>query len=88
VVVRDYRVDDDTLYPLDPALWAQRHFGAASLGDVRRVQRAVTLAAAMARQPGGSIPQLFLHRYDVKAAYTLLDRPRSRRSICKPGTSR
>ena len=29
----------------------------------------------MARQPGGSIPQLFLHRYDVKAAYTLLDRP-------------
>ena len=29
----------------------------------------------MARQPGGSIPQLFLHRYDVKAAYTLLERP-------------
>ena len=29
----------------------------------------------MARQPGGSIPQLFLHRYDVKAAYALLDRP-------------
>ena len=29
----------------------------------------------MARLPGGSIPQLFLHRYDVKAAYTLLDRP-------------
>ncbi len=64
-----------SLHPLDPLTWAQQHFEAAVLGDRRRVQRAVTLAAGMARQPGGSIPQLFLHRYDVKAAYTLLDRP-------------
>ena len=64
-----------SLHPLDPFAWAQRHFGTANLGDRRRVQRAVTLAAGMARQPGGSIPQLFLHRYDVKAAYSLLDRP-------------
>lgn len=63
------------LHPLDPLAWAEQHFGAAHLGDRRHVQRAVTLAAGMARQPGGSIPQLFLHRYDVKAAYTLLDRP-------------
>ena len=63
------------LHPLDPLAWAEQHFGTANLGDRRRVQRAVTLAAGLARQPGGSIPQLFLHRYDVKAAYTLLDRP-------------
>ena len=66
---------NDSLHPLDPLAWAEQHFGTASLGDRRRVQRAVTLAAGMARQPGGSIPQLFLHRYDVKAAYSLLDRP-------------
>ena len=68
-------MNNEPLHPLDPLAWAEQHFGAAHLGDRRRVQRAVTLAAGMARQPGGSIPQLFLHRYDVKAAYTLLDRP-------------
>ena len=64
-----------SLHPLEPAAWAQQHFAAAKLGDRRRVQRAVTLAAGMARQPGGTIPQLFLHRYGVKATYTLFDRP-------------
>lgn len=68
-------MNSEPLYPLDPDAWAQQHLGATNLGDRRRVQRAVTLAAGMARHPGGSIPQLFLHRYDVKAAYTLLDRP-------------
>ena len=68
-------MEENPFYPLDPAAWAQQHFGAAQLGDIKRVRRAVTLAAGMARQPGSSIPQLFLHRYDVKAAYTLLDHP-------------
>lgn len=73
--VHDGGMNSASLHALDPAAWAQQHFVAANLGDRRRVQRAVTSAAGMARQPGGSIPQLFLHRYDVKAAYTLLDRP-------------
>ena len=68
-------MNSHSLHPLDPLTWARQHFDTAALGDRRRMQRAVTLAVGMARQPGGSIPQLFLHRYDVKAAYTLLDRP-------------
>jgi Transposase DNA-binding/Transposase Tn5 dimerisation domain len=55
--------------------WADQFFTTAPLGDVRRSQRAAQLAAAMAARPGLSIPALFDTAYDVKAAYTLLDRP-------------
>ena len=55
------------LHPLDPTAWAQRHCAAANLGDRRRVQRAVTLAAGMARHSarvaysarGGPVKRLF-----------------------------
>jgi hypothetical protein len=57
------------------AEWAARQFTPVRLGDVRRTRRVVHLAEAMARQPGGSIPQLFATTYEVKAAYTLLRRP-------------
>ena len=55
--------------------WAEQTFAPAPLGDRRRAQRAAHVAAAMARQPGRSIPALFDSPYEVKAAYTLLDRP-------------
>jgi Transposase DNA-binding/Transposase Tn5 dimerisation domain len=55
----------------NPRLWAERHFSGAALSDVRRVERVETIAEAMAARPGESIPQLFAHRYDVKAAYQL-----------------
>ena len=42
----------------DAQQWAQTHFGGVGLGDVRRTRRAVTLAAAWAREPGASIPRL------------------------------
>lgn len=59
-------------YHDSPDDWAQQHFGDTDLGDVRRTRRVVTLAAAVAAKPGSSIPRLFQHRYDVKAAYHLL----------------
>lgn len=58
--------------------WADQAFAQAPLGDVRRARRAADLAAAMAARPGLSIPALFDAPYDIKAAYTLLDRPETK----------
>jgi hypothetical protein len=55
--------------------WAREVFTQAELGHVCRGHRAATIAQAMARRPGLSIPQLFENIYDVKAAYNLFDRP-------------
>ncbi len=56
-----------------PHQWAHTHFGAVSLGDVRRRRRAVRLAAGWAREPGASIPRLSQGQaYASKAAYQLL----------------
>jgi Transposase DNA-binding len=54
-----------------PPTWAVQNFATIELSDVRRVRRVVTIAEAMATQPGRSIPQLFATPYEVKAAYTL-----------------
>jgi hypothetical protein len=54
--------------------WAEKHFGDVELGDMRRDQRAVTIAAAMATNPGKSIPQIFARAYDVKATYEFFKR--------------
>lgn len=55
--------------------WATQEFGDAEVGDVRRAERLVTIAAAMAIKPGKSIPQLFARPYDVKAAYGFFRSP-------------
>lgn len=58
-----------------PREWAVEHFGGAELSDVRRVDRAITIAEAMAASPGRSLPQMFAHPYDLKAAYTFFRHP-------------
>ncbi|MBI3653804.1 MAG: IS4 family transposase [Acidobacteria bacterium] len=45
------------------------------MGDSRRDQRVVTIAAAMAATPDKTLPQLFAHTYDLKAAYNLFQHP-------------
>lgn len=55
--------------------WEHEHFAGAQLSDRRRIKRVVTLASALAENPGGSIPQLFDHPYDIKAAYNLFKHP-------------
>ena len=57
-----------------PRQWAEDTFAQAALGDCRRSQRAVTIAQALAEQPGLSIPGLFQNPYDIKAAYNLFER--------------
>jgi hypothetical protein len=53
----------------DPRTWAEEHFGGTLFSDVRRIERGITIAAAMAANPGASIPRLFTGWYDTKAAY-------------------
>lgn len=55
--------------------WATIHFGEGGFSDIRRVQRPQLIGAAMAGDPGASIPQLFARPYDVKAAYRFFDHP-------------
>jgi hypothetical protein len=62
-------------YEASPAEWARNHFGGAEMSDLRRVERAITIAEAMALSPGATLPQMFAHRYDLKAAYNFFAHP-------------
>jgi hypothetical protein len=55
--------------------WAEEPFEGAELSDVRRVERAITIAEAMAASPGGPLPQMFAHPSDRKATYRLFRHP-------------
>lgn len=59
----------------DPEVWSQTQFSGAKLSDKRRILRTVRIATAMAKQPGKSLPQLFEHPYDLKAAYNFFKHP-------------
>ena len=65
-------------YEASPAEWAQNHFGGAEMSDLRRVERVMTIAEAMALSPGQTLPQMFAHRYDLKAAYQFFAHPEAR----------
>jgi len=54
--------------------WARTHFGAADLGDIRRTERLVRLAAQVAAHPSGSFPEQTGSWNDLRAAYNLFDR--------------
>lgn len=58
-----------------PREWAVEHFGGADLSHVKRVDRTITIAEAMAASPGKSLPQIFTHPYDLRAAYTFFHHP-------------
>jgi hypothetical protein len=60
---------------LDIPLWAETNFGTAALGDRRRTQRLVTVAAQIAADPAASLPDQAETWADLKAAYRLFDRP-------------
>ena len=54
--------------------WSKLHFEGTGIKDPRRRKRLQTIARGYARNPSGSIPQLFTRISDVKAAYTFFDR--------------
>jgi hypothetical protein len=64
-----------TIHQEAPKAWAERHFGEVDLGDIRRNERATTIATGMARNPDRSIPQMFLNTYEIKAAYRFFRHP-------------
>lgn len=55
-----------------PARWAATTFGAAELGDARRTDRLVRIAAAIAQRPAASLPGQLQHPAALKATYRLL----------------
>lgn len=57
----------------DPQEWATMHFGDAKLGDKRRTDRLVKVAAQAAADPAASIPKQTETWADTKAAYRLFD---------------
>jgi Transposase DNA-binding/Transposase DDE domain len=61
-----------TVHQGNPQAWAEQQFATVQVSDIRRAQRVRKIAAAMAANPGQSIPQLCATAYDVKATYTFL----------------
>lgn len=62
-----------TLLELDVNRWAEEQFGECDLGDKRRTQRAVQVAAQFAADPSGSTTRQTESWGDCKAAYRLMD---------------
>jgi hypothetical protein len=61
--------------PREPVDWADEEFGAAELGDVRRVKRLLTIGRDFYAQPQANIPQASGTPAKTKAAYRFLDDP-------------
>ena len=54
-------------------LWATQEFGNAALGDDRRTQRAVCMAAAVAAHPAGKVTQVFTQSAGREGAFRFLE---------------
>ncbi len=59
----------------EPEDWASKSFGPAELGDQRRTDRLVRMAAAIAHDPAASLPTAMRNWGDTLAAYRFLDTP-------------
>ena len=66
--------------------WAYEEFGHAELGDVRRTDRIVRMAAALAEQPGGKVLDVFRSSAERQAAYDLLSNSRVRQEAMLAAT--
>jgi hypothetical protein len=60
--------------------WAEAEFGSAQLGDARLTDRLVRMAEGIAASPGKSLPEAMPGWAELKAAYRLLDNPKTTRS--------
>jgi transposase-like protein/transposase Tn5 family protein len=72
-----------------PDRWAQREFSAVLLGDTRRTQRLVRVAASLAQRPSGTLPEALPQWRELKAAYRLFSNPAvSHENILAPHLAR
>ena len=55
--------------------WAEETFGSVHLGDVRRTQRAVKIASAIAHHPAASLPAQMPDEAALEATYRFLQTP-------------
>src|SRR5438105_8746836 len=55
--------------------WAEETFGSVHLGDVRRTQRAVAIAGAIAQHPAASLPAQMPDEAALQATYRYLQTP-------------
>jgi len=55
--------------------WAQTEFGGAELGDQRRTVRLIRVAAALAEEAHGALPESFGEWAELKGAYRLVEQP-------------
>ncbi|MGH8731451.1 MAG: IS4 family transposase [Burkholderiales bacterium] len=72
-------------YEASPAQWARNHFAGAEMSDLRRVERVITIAEAMAISPGESLPQMYARPYDLKAAYNFFAHPEATPELIQAG---
>lgn len=54
-------------------LWAQQEFGGARIGDARRTQRLVDMAAQVAMRPAGKLTQVWEEGAEREGAYRLVE---------------
>ena len=54
-------------------LWAQQEFGGARMGDARRTQRLVDMAAQVALRPAGKLTQVWEEGAEREGAYRLVE---------------
>ena len=60
---------------LDSTTWAEETFGAAVLGDLRRTQRLVAMAARAAESPRGTVTGVFPTSAEREGAFRFLESP-------------
>jgi hypothetical protein len=60
---------------VDSSTWAEETFGTAVLGDVRRTQRVVAMAARAAESPRGTVTGVFPTSAEREGAFRLLENP-------------
>ena len=61
------------VFTFDTQTWAEEQFGGCRLGDKRRTNRLVRLAAQVVDHPSGGLPEQTETWADLKAAYRLFD---------------
>jgi hypothetical protein len=69
----------------NPEDWASKTFASAELGDRRRSDRLVQIAAALAEEPAASLPTAMRRVSETMAAYRFLNTPEiSHEQIMQP----
>lgn len=59
--------------PRELVVWARQEFGTATLGDLRRQDRLIAIAAGVAKQPRGTVAEIFQTEAEREATYRFIE---------------